>query len=75
MLFDKNQTARKPVSIWEMQRVIEAIDVKASECLQHRGEVAGGEYSWDSEDHRKEYLALRKKRKLLVDKIASVSIE
>ena len=43
MLFDINQPARKPISIWEMQRVLEAVEVKITKCLQHRGECAGGD--------------------------------
>jgi len=75
MLFDINRPVRKPASIWEMQRVIEALDMKLSKCLQHRGEVAGGEYHWDDNGIKKEYFELRKKRTMLIDKIASVNLE
>ena len=75
MLFDITLPVRKPISIWEMQRVLEAVEVKITECLQHRGECAGGEYIWDDDDIKKEYFALRKKRTMLIDKVASVSLE
>ena len=75
MLFDITLPVRKPISIWEMQRVLEAIEVKITKCIQHRGECAGGEYIWDDDDIKKEYFALRKKRTMLIDKVASVSLE
>jgi len=75
MLFDITLPVRKPISIWEMQRVLEAVEVKIDKCLQHRGECAGGEHHWDDDDVKKEYFALRKKRTMLIDKIASVSLE
>tara|TARA_R110000751_G_scaffold30626_1_gene78173 strand:- start:276 stop:503 length:228 start_codon:yes stop_codon:yes gene_type:complete len=75
MLFDITLPVRKPISIWEMQRVLEAVEVKITECLQHRGECAGGDYHWDDDDIKKEYFALRKKRTMLIDKVASVSLE
>ena len=75
MLFDITRPVRKPISIWEMQRVLEAVEVKIAKCLQHRGECAGGEYIWDDDDIKKEYFALRKKRTMLINKLASVSLE
>jgi hypothetical protein len=75
MLFDITRPVRKPISIWEMQRVLEAIDIKITKCLQHRGECAGGDYHWDDGDIKKEYFALRKKRTMLINKLASVSLE
>ena len=75
MLFDITLPVRKPISIWEMQRVLEAVEVKIDKWLQHRGECAGGEHHWDDDDVKKEYFALRKKRTMLIDKIASVSLE
>ena len=76
MLFDMDERpVRKPVSIWELERVREAIELKIETLLLHRAEVSMGEYIWDASEKQKEYYELRRKRNKLINKVAEVSLD
>ena len=66
MLFDEERPVKKPVSIWELTKLLANINDMRAELLLHRGEAAGGDYIWSNEDARKEYIELGKKRRAIM---------
>lgn len=60
---------RNPTSVWELKQVIEMIDERMTELRRHRGEDAIGDYMWDSDTAKAEYISLNKKRNAIRQKI------
>jgi len=56
---------RKELTMYEIKTSVEMLDERIKELLRHRGEVACGEYRWDSEETKKEYFHLKKVRSKL----------
>ena len=75
MLFDEDRPVKKPVSIWEFTKILANINDRRSELLCHRGEAAGGDFIWTSEDARKEYVELGKKRKAVMAKLFTARLD
>ena len=53
---------RKPTSVWELKQIIELIDERMTELRRHRGENACGDYMWDSDKAKAEYIKLNEQR-------------
>ena len=60
---------RKPTSVWEMKQIIELIDERMTELRRHRGENACGDYMWDSDKAKAEYIKLNEQRIAIRKKI------
>ncbi len=65
---------RKPASVWELKQVIEMIDERMTELRRHRGENAVGDYMWDSDTAKAEYISLNKKRTAIRQKILNTKL-
>ena len=60
---------RKPTSVWELKQIIELIDERMTELRRHRGENACGDYMWDSDKAKSEYIKLNEQRIAIRKKI------
>ena len=65
---------KKPTSVWEMKQIIEMIDERTVELLRHRGENACGDYLWDSDKAKAEYMKLNKQRISIRKKILDTKL-
>ena len=65
---------RKPTSVWELKQIIELIDERMTELRRHRGENATGEYMWDSDAAKAEYMKLHGQRVAIRKKILDTKL-
>ena len=75
MLFDEERPVKKPVSIWELTKLLANINDRRSELLCHRGEAAGGDFIWSNDEAREEYNELGKKRRAIMSKMFTVKLD
>ena len=75
MLFDENRPVRKPASVWELKKVLEAKDERRKELAWHRSECAGGNFVWNNDEAKKEFYDLGGKRKRVLSKLATAMLD
>tara|TARA_R110002020_G_scaffold34480_3_gene104841 strand:+ start:1238 stop:1462 length:225 start_codon:yes stop_codon:yes gene_type:complete len=66
---------KKPASVWELKQIIELIDERMTELRRHRGENACGDYIWDSDKAKAEYIKLHGQRIAIRKKILDVKLD
>ena len=65
---------RKPTSVWELKQIIELIDERMTELRRHRGENACGDYMWDNDKVKGEYIKLNEQRVAIRKKILDTKL-
>ena len=65
---------KKPTSVWELKQIIELIVERMTELRRHRGENACGDYMWDNDKAKAEYMKLNKQRISIRKKILDTKL-
>ena len=65
---------KKPASVWELKQIIGLIDERMTELRRHRGENATGDYMWDSDTAKAEYIKLHGQRVAIRKKILDTKL-